>query len=244
MSLAATGLAACGGGAEGNGNTGADCNPADVTVSGDGTATAPEECNFEGQTLTVAAYTGAMTEALQAGVGKLVEEATGATIEWVGVDNATAISQILASRGAAPPFDVVSAMTTVDQISLVDSQLLVEPSNLDEFADFPEQAFGAEGYQPGFYYFVTGMCVRSDKMAEAGLDATEGFDLLQEPALAGKVAFPNAGISQWDLLVPRDQRLPGLLRGRPERDDRLAERHRRAQVLGEQRRPGPVADRG
>lgn len=199
----ASSLAACGSdSADSASGLGADCNIDDVVVDADGTATAPEECQFDGQTLKVAAYTGAMTDALKKGVGKLVEEATGAKIEWVGIDNATAISQILASKGTEPPFDVASAMTTVDLQSLVKSDALLKPDDLDPYTDFPEQAFGVEGYPPGFYYYVTGMCVRSDKFEEAGLDASQGIEVLKDPKLAGKVAFPNGGITQWDGFIP------------------------------------------
>lgn len=178
------------------------CDPNDVVVV-DGVGTAPEECQFPGETLRVAAYSGFMTEALQAGVGTLLEEATGAKIEWVGTDNATVISQLFASRGGEPPLDVVSGMTTDGVFNLLQGEPLLEKlPPLENLADFPSQAVAVDGYGPGFYYYLTGMCVRRDMFEAAGLPTDEGFDVFTDPALAGKVGFPAAGISQWELTIP------------------------------------------
>lgn len=178
------------------------CDVNDVVVSDSGEVSSSEECQFPGETLRVAAYAGAMTEALQEGVGSLFEEATGATIEWVGTDNATAISQILASRGAEPPIDVVSAMTTDGVVSLVQAGALAEIPDITHLEDMPAQAIAVEGYGPGFYYYPTGLCIRADKFADAGIDPAEGIEVFTDPALAGVVGFPTAGISQWDLTMP------------------------------------------
>lgn len=178
------------------------CDPNDVTVSDDGVVSTSEACQFPGEVLRVVAYAGASTEAFQEGVGAFLEEATGAKIEWTGTDNATAISQILASKGGEPPFDVVSAMTTDGVVSLVRADALQKLPTLENLEGFPAESIAVEGYGPGYYYYPMALCVRTDKFAEAGLDAAKGVEIFNEAALANRIGFPNAGISQWDLMMP------------------------------------------
>lgn len=179
-----------------------ECDPNDVAVV-DGKATAPEECQFPGEVLRVAAYSGFMVEAFTEGVGSLLEEATGAKVEWTGTDNATVISQLFASRGSQPPFDVVSGMTTDGVFNLVQGEPLLDKlPNLDNLADFPKQAVAVDGYGPGFYYYLTGLCIRKDMFEKNGIPKDTGFDVFTDERLAGKVGFPAAGISQWELTIP------------------------------------------
>lgn len=177
----------------------AGSSPAPVPAS----ATGSPAVRFDGQTLTVTSNNAGLTDGFKAGVGKVFEETTGGKIQWVAIPPATATAQLIASGGAAPPYDVV-LLDTATQATAVQAGVLT-PMNYERVPNvkkLPATASGAAGYSPGLWYFALGFCYNTARYSAAGITPPSSLESLFDPKVAGRVSLPDVTFQNWQLGMP------------------------------------------
>lgn len=150
---------------------------------------------FEGQTLRVAMWGGGWNRGLHEFVGKPFMERTGAKIEYVIGNPREHLAKIIATRGQAPPFDVVQVDDSVKEqllrLNLVEKLDLSKIPNMKNVArviiEQPELG-------PPFMIIPIGIAYNTEKFKEAGIPAPTSWDILWDPRVAGKVAIPDLNV--------------------------------------------------
>jgi len=169
--------------------------------TGGGGASSGDGKPFEGQTLRVATWGGDWGSNVENSVGKLFEEQTGATVEYVVGNPSDNLAKIIAAPEDAPPFDVMQ-MDSLTQEGLIE-QGLIQPVDHSKLPveDLFEDAVTTGEYGPAFTLVPVVIAWQPEKFDELGLEAPTSFDDLYVPELRGRVAYPGMQVGFSPLIL-------------------------------------------
>jgi putative spermidine/putrescine transport system substrate-binding protein len=157
--------------------------------------------DLEGHKLLVATYGGSWRDAIVNSISKpLVER--GASIDYVIGSPEDSIARIIAAkRQGQVPFDILSGFPIAYQLAVSGGLLArIDRSRLKNADAVPDHIF--EEYQITTAYSPDCIVYNEDKLAEAKIDPPRTYADLANPALKGRVAFPDIGhVQHWAAIV-------------------------------------------
>jgi putative spermidine/putrescine transport system substrate-binding protein len=144
--------------------------------------------DFHNVTLRVAHFGGSYMRDQQLFVARIFEQLTGAKVEWIEGNPPDHLAKIIASRGMAPPFDLVY-LESYQQAQAIDQGLLekIDPAAVPNLRDVYPQAMVAPGYGPGVIIYSMGLIYNERQFKRLGLPAPTSWKVLWDPKLAGHV---------------------------------------------------------
>jgi putative spermidine/putrescine transport system substrate-binding protein len=147
----------------------------------EGNKTGGGEREFEGRTLTIASYGGALDEAVNKHVVKKFEEETGAKVL---LDPAYQFPKLLSEKGK-PSVDLIylddARVIEGGQLGLLEK---LDSTKIKEWDNLYSQAVDKDGYGVGWVFGSYGIVYNKDKVKEK----PESWDELWNPDYKGKVA--------------------------------------------------------
>jgi putative spermidine/putrescine transport system substrate-binding protein len=140
-------------------------------------------------TLRVATFPGTWTEAIRKEIGAALTKA-GITLEFVGGNSSEFLAKLVTARGRSVPFDVIEIgddtypdFRSGDFLEKIDHSKIPNLSKVDSSL-YDEYIVSNWLSEPGVVY-------NADKFKEAGIPAPKRFSDLANPALKGRVLFPD-----------------------------------------------------
>lgn len=147
-------------------------------------------------TLRVATWGGSWSAAVQETVGAAFEAETGIKVEYIDANPGDSYAKIIAARGGDPGFDVAT-FNDVYTAQLAE-QGLIQTFEISEIpnADLAyEEAIIAPGTIPALNSSKLALAYIPSALEEAGVGTPDSWEVLWDPALAGRVGVPDAGTS-------------------------------------------------
>jgi len=147
--------------------------------------------SYQGQTLTIASFGGAVKEQMNGLAGEVFESLTGARIEWVQGTSRTHMKALRAAKGKTPPFDVVMLDGIIQQMAGAEGLLeTLTEDEVPQMKNLIPQAKTQNG-GPAFQFFSVGIAYNHDALSEAGLHEPATWRDFWRPELKGHVAVPS-----------------------------------------------------
>jgi len=139
----------------------------------------------------VGTFGGTFVEAIKSTIEPKFRAMTGASVEYVPGGPRDHIGKMAAAGGRNVPFDVVDLPADSQQECI--RQGLFEPvqaSELSNASKLQAQAWINKGYAPAREWIVSGVLYIEERLSASGIKPT-GFEIMQDPKLAGHVALPD-----------------------------------------------------
>ena len=140
-------------------------------------------------TLRVATFPGTWTAAIRKEIGAALTKA-GITLEFVGGNSSEFLAKLVTARGRSVPFDVIEIgddtypdFRAADFLEKIDHAKIPNLSKIDRSL-YDEYIVSNWLSEPSIVY-------NADKFKEAGIPAPKRFSDLANPALKGRVLFPD-----------------------------------------------------
>lgn len=160
-------------------------------------AAAPAWAQPSNVTIRVASFGGQFGDLEKAYAGDRLTRRTGITVEWVHGNPNDFLAQMLASRGRAPPFDVVLLDDTVQAVAIGQGVVQkLDPAVVPNLKTLYPQALNRQGYGPDLLFYSIGIVYNKQKLQEAGVPAPTSWDALWDPRVAGHVSVPDISLPQ------------------------------------------------
>ncbi len=158
-----------------------------------GAAGASAAGRFEGQTLTVGTFGGSWRDRICGYICPKIE-AEGGKVEFVTGNPRNLLAKLVAARGQdEPPFDVVEISDAT--LPLVLAAGFVEKmdlANVPNVADLDASLY--DEYKVANYMTQEGFIVNLEKLEELGVERPTRYSDLLNPALEGKIIFPDISV--------------------------------------------------
>lgn len=158
-----------------------------------GAAGASAAGQFEGQTLTVGTFGGSWRDRVCETICPKIE-AEGGTVEFVTGNPRNLLAKLVAARGQnEPPFDVVEISDATLPLVLAAGFLeKMDLANVPNVADLDASLF--DEYKVANYMTQEGFIVNLEKLEELGVERPARYRDLLNPALEGKITFPDISV--------------------------------------------------
>jgi spermidine/putrescine-binding protein len=181
---------------------GVTCMVTALMLGSPGTAPAADK-PFAGQTLVVGGMQQNINDTVRPTADRAFKELTGADIQWIAGQAPDNLAKLLASRGGAPPFDVVF-LDSVEQTRAILAGVIqkIDPKQIPNAEDIPAGAWVNPGYGPGFILIRLGSCVNPKQYQANGVPLPTGVEGWFDPRLANHLALPGPGNFYWPLVMP------------------------------------------
>jgi spermidine/putrescine-binding protein len=156
-----------------------------------------------GQTLVVGGMQQNIIDTVRPTVDKAFKELTGADIQWHAGQAPDNLAKLLASRGGAPPYDVVF-LDSVEQTRAIQARVIqkIDPRQIPGSEDLAPGAWANPGYGPGFILIRLGSCVNTQEYKANNVPLPSGIDGWFDPRLADRIALPGPGNFYWPVAMP------------------------------------------
>jgi spermidine/putrescine-binding protein len=156
-----------------------------------------------GQTLVVGGMQQNIIDTLRPTVDRAFKDLTGADIQWNAGQAPDNLAKLLASRGGAPPYDVVF-LDSVEQTRAIQARVVqkIDPRQIPGWEDLAPGAWVNPGYGPGFILIRLGSCVNTQQYKAGNVPLPTGIDGWFDPRLANRIALPGPGNFYWPVAMP------------------------------------------
>jgi len=164
---------------------------------------ASAEGPYAGKVLRVSLFGGEWQTSAHKMKGKVIEELTGAKVEYVIGNPKENIPKAIAAmrRGAPPPFDVIELAEDGSQFLAVQSGIL-QPL---DYSKLPNAANVRPLYKHeqlvAFFRVNLGIIYNHDKFKAAAIPPPRRFEDLLQPRLEGHVSLPNSNVTMWPYML-------------------------------------------
>jgi putative spermidine/putrescine transport system substrate-binding protein len=158
---------------------------------------------YEGKVLRISTFGGQWQASTQQLKGRVIEEMTGAKVEYVVGNPKENIPTAIAAlrRGAPPPFDVIELAEDGSQFLAVQSGVL---QKLD-YSKLPNAANVRPIYKHdalvAFFRVNLGIIYNRDKFKAAGVPPPQRFEDLLDSRVVGHVSLPNSNVTMWPYML-------------------------------------------
>jgi putative spermidine/putrescine transport system substrate-binding protein len=158
---------------------------------------------YTGKTLKISLWGGKWRDAAHKFKGSVIEQKTGAKVEYVVGNAKDNIPKAIAAakRNAPPPFDVIELAEDGSQFLLTQANLLdkIDYSKLPN--SISVRPVHKREFLAAFFSVNCGIIYRKDKFEEAGIPAPLRYEDLFRPELAPKVSLPNSNVTMWPYMM-------------------------------------------
>jgi putative spermidine/putrescine transport system substrate-binding protein len=158
---------------------------------------------YEGKVLRISTFGGEWQTSTHQLKGKIIEQMTGAKVEYVIGNPKENIPKAIAAlrRGAPPPFDIIELAEDGSQFLAVQSGVL---EKLD-YSKLPNAANVRPIYKHdqlvAFFRVNLGIIYNRDKFKAAGVQPPQRFEDLLDSRVVNHVSLPNSNVTMWPYML-------------------------------------------
>ena len=149
-------------------------------------------CQTSDVTLRVACYGGVFTTIQKKYVADTFTSRTGIKVQFIDGNPSDHVAKLLASKGRAPPFDVVYLDDDIQANAIAAVTLeKLDPNIVTNLRFVYDEAQNTNGYGPGMLFYSTGIAYNVEKLKEAGIPEPTSAADLWNPKFAKRIAVPD-----------------------------------------------------
>ena len=165
-----------------------------ILAAGIGLAAMPAHAQYQGQTLTIASFGGAVDKAYQKAVAGF-EEKYGVQLKWVPGTTSENAAKVVATKGH-PEYDVALLDDVAyEGVSKAGALAKFDPAVVTNLADILPQAKGRNGDGVAIGFNFTGFFYNKDEFAKRGWAPPRVWNDLFRPEFCHHIGFNDTGVS-------------------------------------------------